>query len=1292
MSFSESDPTPNSRPLDSGPRRRRSWARRLVWSAIIIFFFGGVLAISVGAYFYERAARVDVRKLRYYSETSFFYDRNWQELGRVFEENRTVLTAKQIPDIMRRAVIAVEDRRFFDHGGIDYLGIARAMWVNVRRGRFAEGGSSLTQQLCKYLLQDFTRSLDRKLTEAFLAWRVERVYTKNQILDHYLNRVYFGVGYFGLEAAAQGYFGKTAADLSTGECALLAGIIRQPNSASPRNNMKKATERRNVALRVMLDERFITQSQYEEALKEPVQLVARQPFGVKSYAMARVMKDVFSVLKLGEDEIPQGLRVQTTLDVNAQQMLEAEAGRALVRVENKLARNGEGATTASGPLQIGALVVDSASGEILALVGGRDFRESQFDHASMARREIGAMAQPLVHALAVEQLKLHPGSLINSSFISDDDLVEPKNLVVGDPDKDLRSRFLTMQDCLALGNRFASVRAGVQMDPVKVEFLAQQLGADMTKTSGVQLLTGSAQLTLWEVAGFYQWLANQGGRRNLHIIKSVFNSRNEEMFRADATETSPAAVGRLTVRQMALTLAGAFRDGALALLNGEAEPPAAISGMVGFSAGHRDAWSAAFGRGVLAATWMGFDKSHPLGDRESAILSGLPVSVNMVRELTPPEERDRPFDIPPELTKVEFDRFSGDLKGLGGISPSANSINVFLRADQMALAQNHKARALPPGESGEDWSDWLTTLFAASLDRREGRSVLALLQNDTSGIPPVADFRMPPLRGKILAADGEELAATGMVQSLVVAWPPVEAAPTEDDALRWLQQACARFQAASGISIVLPEEKELRSFYRFQRFIPLTIVDSLTDAQVEAWQKSGFASQGFQIQPVPRRTYPNGGMAVHLVGTVQRAQRRTSGPITADAVIYEGYDGGTGIEKVFDKDLQGTAGKFSVKTNPAGFAQVARVETPATQGWSVRTTLDFRLQKIVEESMKGVESGAVVILNPVNGDVLAMASRPDFDPNSLFPSISPERWSELSAPTGPLLSRAFQLHFPPGSTFKVITALAAARAGVLDPARRYEATGILQLGNITYKFPKEKDTVNFRSAIARSFNSYFIDLGLRAGRDQLVAMAKDLGIGSPIGFPLPGELSGLMPDPAFVKKTHERVMGPGDVANSSIGQGDVLATPLQMASAFATIANGGILYRPRLVSRVEDTSGKVRREVPVEIVRQVALPTEMMPVILDGMVQVTEHGTGRKAAVPGISIAAKTGTAQVGSKQRPRQIAWLCGFLPAEAPRYAFAVAIEGSFDEEIAGGGTAGPIVGEIFRKMLLPEEAPTP
>jgi len=323
------------------------------------------------------------------------------------------------------------------------------------------------------------------------------------------------------------------------------------------------------------------------------------------------------------------------------------------------------------------------------------------------------------------------------------------------------------------------------------------------------------------------------------------------------------------------------------------------------------------------------------------------------------------------------------------------------------------------------------------------------------------------------------------------------------------------------------------------------------------------------------------------------------------------------------------------------------------------------------------------------GDVVAMASHPTFDPNIFVPAISADEWQVINGdPLNPLLNRAIHALYPPGSSFKTVTSIAAMTAGVFDPNWVVHCTGYFDIGAVHMVLPEEKGDVTYFDALTYSYNTYFMDLGLKVGRDILLDTARSLNLGSLTTINLPGELPGLIPDSEFVKRTHGREFGPGDVANTSIGQGDVLVTPVQMACLMTAIANNGTVYRPRLVRQLEDRKGNVVKAFPVETLRTLTFDEKWMPELKKAMINVIDDGTAKQVHRDDMKIAAKTGTAQVGSKEHRRQIAWLCGYFPADNPQYSFAVVVEGQFsdnrDDTLTGGLLGGVDAGAITKGIL--------
>jgi penicillin-binding protein 2 len=1230
--------------------------------------------------YYERAQQYDLGKLGDYDMTTLFYDIHGEEIGRVFLEDRTLLAHIQIPDMMRKAVVAVEDKRFYLHHGIDFQGLSRALMTNVRTLSKRQGGSTITQQLAKHLIGNFEKTMDRKLVEAFLARRIEQNYTKHQILDFYLNRIYFGKGYFGVSASAKGYFGKASSELTIDECALLAGIIKSPNSRSPRNNLEKARQWRNAAINKMKDEKFLS---HEQAALAKASVIKLAPVltvslrgGVHSYFMAMALKELEEALGLEEEsEIPQGLRVQTTLDLQLQRSAELQAEKKLREVEAELAKFPDDSRSDHGPLQVAALIADLNDGAIRAVVGGRDYDISPFNRATMARRENGALLHPFLYALASEQLHLHPASMINASFLQKGDEDKLEEVSLGDPNKDFTKRFLTMQDALAFANKACATRIGLQIGvPTFLNWL-ELAGVARPIPDEKESLRSMQPRTLLEIISLYQLLGNSGVRQKTYCINSVVNWRNETIYSVKHSEGQPLLQPQ-TAQQMTLTLQAATREGTASSLSKDFSFPAPVVGMTGYSEGYRDSWFVGYTPSMVAGVWIGYDGSVPLGSKAIATRSALPLWANIMQQALHNDPKGLAFPIPPILSKVEIDRRTGTVRGQGFLSPSAGGIFVYL--DRKQLNSLSKQSEVNDDSQKQAWSDWLSTMVNTS------DADIPISDNDPQNIiPAVAQYRIPALRGNILSADNQMLAMMTESQNLVLSWPAPEIAIDDEEVQVWVRKHLVMAESWLGHPVELLDS-ELRAQYRFQRFHPITVAENLTPAQIENFKISPLAKADFNLQGVPRRIYPSGRILSHALGYLRRTQGRNQRQYQAAEVIYDDYAGAYGLEEVYETALRGKDGQLSIVTTPEGFSRKATVTAPTTAGFNVRTTIDSQIQAAAEKSMENVRAGAIVVLDVNTGDIVAMVSKPDFDPNSFIPALPPEQWKALVAEKkNPLLNRAYRQRLPPGSTFKVITSLAAMQAGVFDSNRIIQCPGYYRVGNVTFRFPLETQPVSYRDALIRSYNTYFMDLGLRAGRQAMIKTAQDFGVGRVSGVNLPGEAPGLMPDSAFVKLTHNRSMGLGDVANSSIGQGDVLATPLQMANWMAAVANEGTLYKTRLVSQLEDSTGKAVTVFPTEILNRIVLPAAPLRELKEALVGVVEEGTATSAQIRGVRIAAKTGTAQVGSKAQPRQIAWTAGYIPADRPQYSFSVMIEGDIDQDLHGGTDSAPLVAHIFSKV---------
>jgi penicillin-binding protein 2 len=1312
----------SSQPAPAPKRKRSFWRKLWIWTQVVMAVF--IIAASIVAFFiyqqaqvyYQRAEKIDLNKLNDLNVTSTFLDVSGEELGRTFveAEDRILLKPDQIPDLMRKAVMAAEDRRYYEHGAIDYWGILRAMRENFGKKGRVQGGSTIEQQLAKHLIGDFSRTLDRKFLEAFVAVRLEQHYSKDEILNYYLNRIYFGQGYFGVGAAARGYFGKEAGNLSLPECAMLAGIIRAPVSSSPRKDLGKARLRRDQTLNQMEQEGYITQEEYSRAVGTPVRVIAAKRSGPQSFIMAAAVKELEQILAVeGTEEMPQGLTVRTNIDLRLQRALEEQMEAHLVQIEtsglpadaNQPAAVAPVNPTMSPPpkqpLQGSAIVADLATGRVMAWIGGRDFLHNQFDHVSMARRENGALLQPVIYGMGFDKLNLSPATMVNASYIDPSVPASPADLALGNPNTDLTKRFLSIQDALALGNRAAATRVALQIGPRAVPPFLRRAGVDARIPTGKDNVFNPEPMTLGDIASLYQVLGNDGIHRKLKIIQSITSQDGQVLYddsKADREEKNDQLLDIVNDEQLTLTMQNALRTGFARTLTRDYGLRAPIAGMPGYSEGYRDAWFVGYTPKLVAGVWVGYDDSRAIGSKDVAVKSAVPLWGDIMREVLARTNGGAAFPEPASLSKVEIDRSTGALRGLAGLAPAPEDIFVYLKKDQVdaATSQANTAQQL---QAPHEWSDWLTTMFNDADETGLAPDQVTAGSQDKRDniIPTLAEYKMPGLRGDIISSDGTVYATMQNQQNLVVKWPAAGDSTTDADIVAWMR---ARFDEANKTvgAMVTISDPELLAQYHTQRYQPFTVLEDITPTQADQIRNAGLEAKGFGFVGTPRRVYPRGAELAHVLGYLSRDQQRNRGKYLSGDVIYDRYKGAVnaGLEYKFDKDLAGTDGSFMISTTPDGYARSAAVSAPPGYGNTLRLTIDSKIQASAERALNRKRMDAWVMLDIHNGDVVAMASHPTFDPNIFLPTIAPDEWQLLNTDQYvPMLNRAIDAQFPPGSCFKTVTSVAAMVAGCFDPNWVVHCVGYYDLDNShRMNLPEEHGDVTYKDALTHSFNTYFATLGAKVGRDVLLDTARSFNFGSKTGIDLPGELPGLIPDSEYVRRVHQRDFGSGDTVLTAIGQGDVLVTPIQMADFMAALANGGTVYRPRLVKEVDDHSGKKIRDIPTDIDRTVTLTSPFMANLKEGMINVVDEGTATVVHRSDMKIAAKTGTAQVGTKAKPRQVAWLCGYLPADNPQYSFAVMIQGEdsdnhglgLDDGLLGGREGGEIASHIFDDIYGP------
>jgi len=487
------------------------------------------------------------------------------------------------------------------------------------------------------------------------------------------------------------------------------------------------------------------------------------------------------------------------------------------------------------------------------------------------------------------------------------------------------------------------------------------------------------------------------------------------------------------------------------------------------------------------------------------------------------------------------------------------------------------------------------------------------------------------------------------------------------------------------------------------RFQPVRLAGDLSYDQRARLESHLYALPGVVSDVRPRRHYVGGQLAAHVLGYLGEIQRQQLA--TRSFADYRQGDviGQAGIEWVMQSQLRGSAGGRNLVVDVAGRVVDVLAEIDPDPGGSVALTLDLDLQRAAEEAFLPevlggpAKIGALAALDVRSGDVLALVSKPSFDPNDFAGGIDGETWNALlSDEWRPIQDRAISGQYPPGSTYKPFVAAAGLQAGIVDPEEKIFCPGSFRLGRRTYRCWKRAGHgwVDLRRAIVESCDVYFYQLGLEIGVDRLASYARSFGLGSLTGIQLPHEKPGLVPTSAWKERRFDEVWLRGETLSASIGQGFNLATPLQLAVAYAAIANGGKVLAPRLVLQSADRDGNVIPAPPPEVRGTVTVSDEHLERLREALEAVVGeiHGTGARARVPGVRVAGKTGTAQVVALDhtegldedevefRHRDHAWFVGFAPAEAPEIVVAALVEHGGH----GGSSAGPIVQRVLARYF--------
>src|SRR2546423_12405678 len=634
--------------------RKKSGSRlfRYGWKLTLV----GLIAaggLGVLIFYGVWAETFDLKKVGEMPERNTVFDVDGKIYSRLAGANRLKVSLSEVSPLFIDALLVREDTRFYQHGGIDWRGILRALARDVLTLSAKEGASSLTQQLARNSLPLGGRTLSRKFLEAMVALRIEREFTKQQILELYINRIYFGAGCYGVETASQAYFGKNASKLNLSEAALLAGLIRSPNRFSPLKNPSGAAAQRDAVLKRMVDLKKISRAQAEPAKLAKINTHPKRIMQIQeNYAMDAVQRDLN--LLLTQDQIDNGgLFIYTTLDPEVQNAAQSALETQLTKIEHqsnfnhpikanyKVPENGE--PDSAMPYLEGALVaIDNASGGIRALVGGRDYAQSKFNRAlAPANRQVGSAFKPFVYTVAFSH-GLLPSTAISDGPIQPGEIDGAGNWSPANSDGTYGGTMLCSYGLIHSRNTM-SVRVGQFAGLDAVQKVANDLGISKNVPHGPAIYLGSFDTDLKDLAAAYSVFPNAGLRRQAYIIERIDDQEHHPIYRAahiSAPALDPSAAWMTSqLMEEVLTRGTAASARSLGF-----KLPAA--GKTGTTNDYKDAWFVGYTSTMTCGVWVGFDQPVTIIPHGYGAALALPVWVQVMNKAA---QRYPPQDLQPTM-------------------------------------------------------------------------------------------------------------------------------------------------------------------------------------------------------------------------------------------------------------------------------------------------------------------------------------------------------------------------------------------------------------------------------------------------------------------------------------------------------------------------------------------------------------------------------------------------------------------------------------------------------------------
>ncbi len=634
--------------------RKRIKKKRRTWRIFLLLFFLAIVFMSGGMVAFYFTFLFDLPRLSTLKEYQPFiisevYSDDGALIGEFFMERRIVTPMSQMPKQIVRAFVAAEDARFFEHRGVDYWRILGAAFRNIEALDVVQGGSTITQQIAKSFFLTPERSFTRKIKEFILAHRIEQDLTKNEILFLYLNQIYLGEGAYGVGAAAKTYFGKSLQDLTLAECAILAGLPPAPNAYSPLRHPKKARERQLYVLHRLLERKWITPELAKKAEAEAVHLRPKGPKGYHEAPYAVEMVRIHLEEKYGRNMLYKGgLKVHTTINAKMQQIAQKAVLKGLEEFEDR-AKKESGRDQAQGAL----IALEPQSGYILAMVGGRDYSQSQFNRATQAKRQAGSAFKPIVYAAALDK-GFTPATIIVDEVFSYEDVPGKEPWMPLNFDREFWGP-VTMRRALTFSRNVPTVKIAQSIGIDYLIHYAKNLGIKTKLEANLSLALGAANVTLLELTSAFGVFAAQGFRTEPSLITRITDKDGNILEESDPTAVE--VISPQTAYLITSLLQSVIQEGTGQRAKALGRPAA---GKTGTTNDIRDAWFIGYiPQKLVAGSWIGYDIEKSLGSHETGAVAALPIWLEFMKEAVTeiPVEN---FAVPDEIVFVKIDAETGE--------------------------------------------------------------------------------------------------------------------------------------------------------------------------------------------------------------------------------------------------------------------------------------------------------------------------------------------------------------------------------------------------------------------------------------------------------------------------------------------------------------------------------------------------------------------------------------------------------------------------------------------------------